>query len=143
MPSSKRRANVLGKLASVGRGAALPVTLGAVGGIAFGLFHPLVDLGRATDGGVAPYGRPYLFAASILGSTILLAPFFFNFPVAGAPITVQRLSSPALAKQHALGLVGGILAGTAFLTGLLALAAPGNAGGAQLRARARVDPCWQ
>lgn len=117
-----------GKRPSQSRGAALPVTLGAVAGIALGMFQPLVDLGRATDGGVAPYGQALLFAASILGGTILLAPFFFTFPVAGAPIKLSDYlaGSP---KQHALGLAGGILVGTAFLTGLLALASPGNAGG--------------
>ena len=117
-----------GKRPAQAPGAALPVTLGAVAGIAMGLFRPLVDLGRATDGGVAPYGQALLFAASILGSTILLAPFFFNFPVAGAPIKFSDYFT-GTRKQHTLGLLGGILAGVAFLTGMLALGSLRNAAG--------------
>jgi glucose uptake protein len=112
----------LGKRPARPVGAALPVTLAVAGGLAFGLFHPLLDLGRAGDNAVAPYGLTLLFAASILGSTVLLAPFFFTFPVAGAPIAFRDYFS-GTSKQHLLGLLGGILAGTAFLTGMLALTA--------------------
>ena len=93
-----------------------------------GLFHPLLDLGRAGDNGVAPYGLTLLFAASILASTVLLAPFFFNFPVAGAPIGFRDYFS-GTGRQHILGLLGGILAGVAFLTGMLALTAPRTGAG--------------
>jgi len=103
-------------------GAGLPVALGTAAGVALGLFRPLLDLGRVGDNGVAPYGQALIFAASILGSTILLAPFFFNFPVAGAPIKFSDYFA-GTRKQHALGLLGGILAGVAFLTGMLAVAA--------------------
>jgi len=117
-----------GKRPAQSRGAALPVALGAAAGIALGLFRPLLDLGRVTDSGVAPYGQALLFAASILGSTIVLAPFFFNFPVAGAPIKFSDYFA-GTRKQHVLGLLGGILTGVAFLTGMLALAALRNATG--------------
>jgi len=107
-------------------GVALPLALGTAAGVALGLFRPLLDLGRATDSGIAPYGQALLFAASILGSTILLAPFFFNFPVAGAPIKFSAYFA-GTRKQHLLGLLGGVLAGIAFLTGMLALGALRNA----------------
>ena len=106
---------------------ALPVALGAVAGIALGLFRPLLDLGRIGDSGVAPYGQALLFAASIIGSTVLLAPFFFNFPVAGAPLGLTDYFT-GTGKQHALGMLGGVLAGAAFLTGMLALGSPLNVG---------------
>ena len=106
-------------------GAALPVTLAAIGGLALGLFHPLLDLGRAGDNAVAPYGLTLLFAASILGSTVLLVPFFFTFPVSGQPIAFRDYFS-GTSKQHLLGLLGGVLAGCGFLTAMLALAVPRN-----------------
>ena len=87
--------------------------------------YPLLDLGRTGDNALAPYGLTLLFAASILGSTVLLAPFFFTFPVAGAPIAFRDYFS-GTSKQHGLGLLGGILAGAGFLTGMLALSAPRN-----------------
>jgi glucose uptake protein len=113
----------LGKRSQRSASAALPVALGAVAGIALGLFRPLLDMGRTGDNAVAPYGLTLLFAASILGSTIVLGPFFFNFPVAGAPVKFKDYFS-GTGKQHVYGLVGGVLAGAAFLTGMLALAAP-------------------
>ena len=115
----------LGKRSAGSPGTALPVTLAAVGGVAFGLFHPLLDLGRAGDNAIASYGLTLLFAASILSCTVLLAPFFFTFPVAGTPIAFRDYFS-GTAKQHVLGLLGGVLAGAAFLTGMLALSAPRN-----------------
>ena len=115
-----------GKRPSQSPGVVRPVVLGAAAGVALGLFRPLLDLGRGTDSGIAPYGQALLFAASILGSTILLAPFFFNFPVAGAPIKFSAYFA-GTRKQHLLGLLGGVLAGTAFLTGMLALGALRNA----------------
>jgi glucose uptake protein len=115
----------LGKRSPGSPGAALPVTLAAVGGLFFGLFRPLLDLGRIGDNAIAPYGLTLLFAASILVSTVLSAPFFFNFPVAGAPIKFGSYFS-GTSKQHGLGLLGGILAGAGFLTGMLALASPRN-----------------
>lgn len=112
----------LGKRPARTPGAAQPVVLGVLGGIALGLFRTLLDLGRAGDNGVAPYGLTLLFAAGILGGTIVLGPFFFNFPVTGAPIRFSDYFS-GTGKQHLLGLLGGILAGAAFLTGMLALGA--------------------
>jgi glucose uptake protein len=104
-------------------GAARAVVLGVVGGLALGLFGPLLDAGRLGEGGVAPYGLALLFAAGIFISTIVLGPFFVNFPVSGGPIAVSDYFKGA-GKQHLLGLLGGILAGTAFLASMLALAAP-------------------
>jgi len=118
----------LGKRPAGSPGAALPVTLAVVGGVAFGLFDPLLDLGRTGDNAVAPYSLTLLFAASIFGTTILLAPFFLTFPIAGTPLVIRDYFSGS-AKQHLLGLLGGILAGAAFLTEMLALAAPREGAG--------------
>ncbi|MDP9112262.1 MAG: hypothetical protein M3O20_01115 [Acidobacteriota bacterium] len=132
--ASKQAARQADPRAKLGRrpagspGPALPVTLAVAGGLALGLFHPLLDLGRTGDNAIAPYGLSLLFAASILGSTVLIAPFFFTFPVAGSPIGLRDYFS-GTGKQHALGLVGGMLAGAGFLTGVLALSASGNGPG--------------
>ena len=101
----------------------LAVALGIAGGIALGLFRPLLDMGSQGDGGVAPYGAALIFAAGILVSTAILDPFFFNFPVAGEPIGLTDYFK-GTGKQHLLGFLGGVIAGAAFLTGMLALGAP-------------------
>jgi glucose uptake protein len=105
------------------RGAALAVMLGVAGGIALGLYRPLLDAGSQGEGGVAPYGAALLFAGGVLISTALLNPFFFTFPVVGGPIGLADYFK-STGKQHALGILGGVLAGVAFLAGMLALNAP-------------------
>jgi glucose uptake protein len=105
------------------RGLILALTLGVAGGIALGLFRPLLDVGSQGDGGVAPYGAALLFAAGVLVSTVILNPFFLNFPVAGDPIGFVDYFK-GTGKQHALGILGGVIAGVAFLAGMLALNAP-------------------
>jgi len=105
------------------RGLVLALTLGVVGGIALGLFRPLLDLGSQGEGGVAPYGAALMFAVGILASTVIIDPFFFNFPVAGDPIGLADYFK-GTGKQHSLGFLGGLLAGVAFLAGMLALGAP-------------------
>ncbi len=113
-----------GKRAQQTRSAAvLPIVLGVAAGLILGLFRPVLDMGRTGENAVAPYGLTLLFAASVLISTILLGPFFLNFPVAGAPLRFKDYFG-GNAKQHVCGLLGGILVGTAFLTGMLVLAAP-------------------
>ena len=104
-------------------GAARAITLGVLGGIALGLFRPLINVARAGDNGVAPYGLALLFAAGVLGSTIIFSPFFFTFPVAGDAISMRNYFVGA-ARQHLLGILGGALVAAAFLTQMLALAAP-------------------
>ena len=105
------------------RGLVLAVALGVAGGIALGLFRPLLDMGSHGEGGVAPYGAALMFAVGILISTAILNPFFFNFPVAGDPIGLMEYFK-GTGKQHALGILGGVIAGVAFLAGMLALNAP-------------------
>jgi glucose uptake protein len=116
------------------RGAALPILLGVAGGIALGLFRPLLDAGSVGDGGVAPYGAALMFAIGILISTAIVDPFFFTFPVAGEPIGLAEYFK-GTGKQHALGILGGVVAGVAFLAGMLALSAP-------LAARAAAMPSY-
>jgi glucose uptake protein len=105
------------------RGLGLAVVLGVAGGIPLGLFRPLLEVGSQGEGGVAPYGAAVMFAVGILVSTAILNPFFFNFPVAGDPIGLMEYFK-GTGKQHVLGMLGGVMAGVAFLAGMLALGAP-------------------
>src|SRR5579863_393268 len=109
--------------ASRSRGLVVAVALGVAGGIALGLFRPLLDMGMQGEGGVAPYGALLMFAVGVLISTVILDPFFFNFPVAGDPLGFADYFK-GTGKQHALGILGGVVAGVASLAGMLALNAP-------------------
>jgi glucose uptake protein len=111
------------RIAPRGPGIAQPITLGALGGIALGLFRLPLDSALQGDNGVAPYGAILLFAAGIFGSTLIFGPFFFNFPVSGGPIGLRNYFA-GTRKQHLWGVLGGMVAAAGFLTGLLALWAP-------------------
>jgi glucose uptake protein len=99
------------------------IVLSLVSGIGLGLFRPLVSLAAESDNGVAPYGLALLFAGGIMATTVVLSPFFFNFPVAGAPVRFRDYFAGSM-SQHLLGWLGGILAGAALLTSFLAAGAP-------------------
>lgn len=103
--------------------AAKAVVLGVLSGIALGLFRPLVSLAQDSDIGVAPYGLAVLFAGGMLPTTIVLSPFFFNFPVTGGPLGLRDYFRGG-GRQHFLGLLGGMFAGVAMLAGFLATGAP-------------------
>ncbi|HEX5432274.1 MAG TPA: GRP family sugar transporter [Bryobacteraceae bacterium] len=96
--------------ASAGAG----ITLAILSGILMAALLPMTELARLGDTGVAPYGLALLFAVGVLGSTILYAPFFMNFPVHGAPIELKHYFK-GTKKKHLLGLLAGIvwMAGTA------------------------------
>lgn len=105
------------------RGLMQALMLGVAGGIALGLFRPLLDMGSQGEAGVAPYGATLMFGIGVLVSTVILNPFFFNFPATGDAIGLADYFK-GTGKQHALGFLGGVIAGAAFLAGDLALSAP-------------------
>jgi glucose uptake protein len=89
-------------------GAARGIALSIVSGILMGTFYPMVEVAKAGEIGVAPYGIGLLFGGGILFSSLLYLPFFMNFPVAGEPIELTGYFK-GTGKQHLLGLLGGIL----------------------------------
>lgn len=103
--------------------AAKAVVLGVLSGIALGLFRPLVALAQETDAGVAPYGLALLFASGILSTTVVLNPFFFNFPITGGAIRLSDYFRGTM-TQHLGGLLGGAMAGAALLASFIASGAP-------------------
>jgi len=111
------------KLAPRPANAVQATVLGVVSGIALGLFHPLVDLAQEGDNGLAPYGLALLFAMGILSTTVVLSPFFFNFPVSGGPIRFRDYFRGS-GSQHLFGLLGGMLAGVALLASFISTGVP-------------------
>lgn len=99
------------------------VVLGALSGIGLGFFRSLVGLAQESDIGLAPYGLALFFSAGMLPLTMVLSPFFFNFPVTGGPLGIRDYFRGS-GKQHVLGLLGGALAAIAILSSFLAAGAP-------------------
>lgn len=101
-PRAKKRA------AAAAPGAARGIIISIFSGILMGMFYPIVEMGKAGDAGVAPYGIALLFGGGVLVSSLVYIPFFMNFPVLGQPIEFKDYFK-GTGKQHLLGLFGGIL----------------------------------
>jgi glucose uptake protein len=104
------------------RSAAPAIALGVISGFAFASVRPLIDSARGGNG-LDPYGLTLLFSGGMVMAAIILAPFFFTFPVLGEPLGFRDLFSGSGA-QHFYGVLGGVIAGAAILGGLVAAAAP-------------------
>ncbi len=100
----------------------LGIALGAISGVSWGFFFPLLDSSRSGENGVGPYGVAGLIAAGMLFSTLLYVPFFVNFPVQGEPAQV-RTYFKGTKKQHFWGIFGGVI----WMIGLLAALVEGAA----------------
>ncbi len=104
-------------------GAARGLILSIISGILMGMFYPLVEMGKAGDSGVAPYGIAVLFGAGVFLSSLLYIPFFLNFPVDGEPIPARDYFK-GTRGQHFLGFAGGIIWMAGALTNFIAASAP-------------------
>jgi glucose uptake protein len=104
-------------------GAARGIVLSVISGILMGTFYPMVEIAKAGEIGVAPYGVGLLFGAGVLASSLLYLPFFMNFPVNGDPIELSGYFKGS-GRQHLLGLFGGILWMAGALCNFTAASAP-------------------
>lgn len=89
-------------------GAARGIVLSIVSGVLMGTFYPMVEIAKAGEIGVAPYGVGILFGAGVLLSSLLYLPFFMNFPVEGEPLEFSRYFT-GTKRQHFLGFAGGVI----------------------------------
>jgi glucose uptake protein len=96
------------KKAAAAPGAARGIVLSIVSGVLMGTFYPMVEIAKAGEIGVAPYGIGLLFGGGVLASSLIYLPFFMNFPVDGDPIELSGYFR-GTGKQHLLGLLGGIV----------------------------------
>ena len=114
------------KRAKPGPGAALAIILSVGAGIALSAFPKILQQATGGDNPVAAYAAVLLLSIAALLSSPFFVLFFTTFPVistAGAPDGYFAGS----AKQHLMGITGGILWGAGLLAGLLAAAAPQDA----------------
>jgi glucose uptake protein len=107
-------------------GGALAIIFAVVAGVALGTFPRI--LGEAIDGenGMAAYSAVLLLAVSALVSSPFFVLFFTTFPLTGTAGSPGRYSAGS-AKQHLLGVAGGILWGAGMLSSLLVAQAPPEA----------------
>lgn len=99
---------------------------GIIGGVALGLFVPILQNCIPGDLGLGPYAGMLLFGVGVLGSTIVYNFYFLNITIEGAPLTFGAYFKGNVG-QHFLGFAGGAICLGGFLAAALANAAPATA----------------
>ncbi len=97
--------------------------LAAISGLLFSVFFPAMRESVSGEDGVSSYGVAILMAVGIFFSSIVIVPFFLNFPVKGQPLNVARYFK-INKGHHILGVLAGFLWLGAVIAGLLADQAP-------------------
>jgi glucose uptake protein len=98
-----------------------------IGGVALGLFVPILQNCVPGDFGLGPYAGMLLFSVGVLGSTIVYDFYFLNITIEGAPLTFGAYFK-GRPGQHFLGFSGGALCLGGLLAAMLAMTAPVTAG---------------
>lgn len=99
------------------------IVLSAIGGLLMGSFSPLLELGRMGDAGLGPYAMGFVFATGVLFTTFVYDLFFMNLPVQGGPVEILDYFRSTL-KQHALGVLGGMIWAVGMISNLVVTSAP-------------------
>ena len=120
--SAHSRATRTGAKKSSFKGIALSIG----SGVLMGSFYPVVQLSMQSDIGLAPYGVSVMFAIGVLLSTFIFNLYFMNLPIQGAPVPVMAYFKGS-ARNHLLGLAGGIIWSVGAITNFVAGAAQGDA----------------
>jgi glucose uptake protein len=121
-PPGKARAKAVVKASPPSKG----IILAVFSGVLMGSFYPLVEMARASEIGLGPYGLGFIFALGILFSTFVFNLFFMNLPVQGQPIEVGAYFKGS-SKNHLMGLLGGGLWYAGAVTNFVAARADGAA----------------
>jgi len=76
-------------------------------GVLMGSFYPLVEMSKAGELGLRAYTVGFVFGLGVLLSTPVYNLVFMNVPVEGPPIGLRHYFQ-GTARQHLLGLLGGV-----------------------------------
>jgi glucose uptake protein len=106
------------------------VIISLISGVLMGSFFPIVQLGVYRDpgneAGLGPYAMGLVFACGVFASTFFFNLFFMNIPFEGKPVTFGDYFK-GTARQHGLGLFGGMIWGLGTVSSFVAASALANA----------------
>jgi glucose uptake protein len=94
-----------------------------ISGVLMGSFYPLVAMSTAGEIGLGPYSVAFIFSFGVLLSTMVFNLYFMNLPVQGEPVPLTDYFRGS-ARNHMLGLSGGILWCAGAIMNFAAAAAP-------------------
>lgn len=118
-PQPSRLGRPVRKKASPWKG----IGLSLAAGLLMGLFYPLVEFSKQGDLGLGPYAAAFCFAAGVFVTTPVFNLFFMNLPVEGDPVSFRDYLS-GTSRQHALGVLGGIIWSIGTISNFVAASAP-------------------
>jgi glucose uptake protein len=126
--SARTRSAAGGKGKPQSSGGAKGILLSLVSGLLMGSFYPLVEMGKGAgiaSAGLGPYAVAFLFALGVFFSTFIFNLYFLNLPVQGEPLSMLSYFQGTL-KQHALGIIGGMIWCTGAVANFVAASAPNS-----------------
>jgi glucose uptake protein len=97
--------------------------LSLVSGLLMGSFYPLVEMAREGEIGLGPYTAGVMFSIGVLVTTFVFNLYFMNLPVHGEPVPFGAYFGGGL-KNHALGLLGGMIWCAGAVANFVAASAP-------------------
>ena len=87
------------------------IGLSLISGLLMGAFYPLLEMAKGAGmdaAGLGPYAVAFLFAVGVFMSTFIFNLYFLNLPVQGEALSMFTYFQGTF-KQHALGILGGLL----------------------------------
>ena len=115
-----------GKTRSTRRPSAVKgILLALIGGLALGVFGPMLTRAQDPDDGVGPYAVLVLFAVGVAFSTFVFNLFFMNLPVEGDPLEITDYFKGAI-RNHVLGISAGAVWGIGALAAFVAATPKGD-----------------
>jgi glucose uptake protein len=112
--------------APISRPAAGPlkgIVVSLISGVLMGSFYPLVELSKQTELGLGPYAVGFVFSCGVFVSTFVFNLMFMNLPFQGEPLEMSEYFNGTL-KQHALGVLGGMIWCAGTIANFAAASAP-------------------
>jgi glucose uptake protein len=109
------------------------ITLALVGGILMGLFYYLLQVSIASDfnapeaGKFGPYAAVVVFAFSSLISNFIFNSYIMARPFKGEPAKYADYVAKGTGKQHAIGILGGLINGMGTTFNIIASGVVGGA----------------
>jgi glucose uptake protein len=109
-----------------GKTSAKGIFLSIISGVIMAFFYRLVAEGLSMDfsnpepGKLTPYSAVLIFSGGLFLSSFLWNSFFMYKPVTGSRCTYKEYFRNGTAKQHLIGIAGGLVFNTGFLFNLIA-----------------------
>jgi glucose uptake protein len=99
------------------------VGLSLAAGLLMGSFYPLVEISKQGELGLRAYAVGFVFALGVFLTTPVYNLVFMNIPVKGKPVGLQAYFR-GTARQHLLGVLGGIIWSIGAIANFAAASAP-------------------